>query len=106
MGTFLAARLIAAVTVKAPIAIPAAAAAATEGNDSIRGVIVTGVFGVLVAVISASALLFRRTSGVDVSELLGLHERVAVNETNLADLRGDIREIRAVVDRLDRRDRR
>lgn len=94
MGTYLAARLVTLVIVKAPIAVPVTAAAATEGNDSIRGIIVTGVFGVLVAVISASALLFRRTAGPDLSELLDVHERLAVIETNQADMRDDIREIR------------
>lgn len=99
-GIYLAARLVAAVSVKAPAALPVTAAAATEGNDSVRGVILTGVFGVLVALISASALLFRRTAGPDLSELLEVHERLAVIETNQADMRGDIRSI---LDRLDRR---
>jgi len=101
VGIYLAARLAAASTLKGPLvgAIVTAAAATEGSNDSVRGVIITGIFGVVVALIGAGALLFRRTSRPDLSELLEVHERIAVMEANMADIREDLRAIRNIVGR-------
>jgi membrane associated rhomboid family serine protease len=98
VGTYLAARLLTAAVVKAPVAVMVAAAAAAEGDSYVRSAVITGVFGVLVALIGAAALLFRHRSP-DLSELLDVHERLAVIETNMADMRDDLR---AIARRLDR----
>jgi hypothetical protein len=69
-----------------------AAASQDSGDGLVKAAIVTGVFGVIVSIVGAVAVLFRARNP-DLSELLALHERVAVNERNIADMHDDVKTL-------------
>ncbi|HZQ33735.1 MAG TPA: hypothetical protein VFB19_18635 [Mycobacterium sp.] len=75
------------------VALPLAAATTdTTGTTPITVAIISGAFTLVAGLITATVAL-RRTRDPDISELLALHDRVTVVETNLADLRDDVREL-------------
>jgi hypothetical protein len=73
-------------------AVTVAAAAATTGDNGVKTTIITGLFAIIAAMIGAASLLIRRR-GPDIDDLLEVHERLAVIETNQADMREDVRTI-------------
>lgn len=94
MGELALLRLLTSARFWVPHAALPLAAATTDSTSTtpITVAIISGAF-TLVAGLVTAAVALRRTRDPDISELLALHDRVTVVETNLADLRDDVREL-------------